>query len=113
MGTLVTWIICAGIAAASLLASRSLMHYFQLESYQFPGYFRTLRRQGVRSWIPGGGMALAAAAAGADGLIIEVHNDPAHALCDGKQSLTPEQFDRLAKAIQAILPYSAKEMSWS
>ncbi|MBQ9951964.1 MAG: 3-deoxy-7-phosphoheptulonate synthase [Clostridia bacterium] len=58
-------------------------------------------------------MALAAAAAGADGLIIEVHNDPAHALCDGKQSLTPEQFDKLAKAIQAILPYSAKEMSWS
>ena len=35
-------------------------------------------------------MALASAAAGADGLIIEVHNDPAHALCDGPQSLTPE-----------------------
>ena len=39
-------------------------------------------------------MALAAVAAGADGLIIEVHNDPVHALCDGKQSLTPEQFAR-------------------
>ncbi len=37
-------------------------------------------------------MALAAIAAGADGLIIEVHNDPAHALCDGAQSLTPEAF---------------------
>jgi len=57
-------------------------------------------------------MALAAAAAGADGLIIEVHNDPANALCDGKQSLTPAQFDKLAKAIRAILPYSAKEMNW-
>ncbi len=58
-------------------------------------------------------MALAAAAAGADGLIIEVHNDPAHALCDGKQSLTPEQFDQLSKSIQAILPHGAKEMSWA
>ena len=38
-------------------------------------------------------MALAAAACGADGLIIEVHNDPIHALCDGAQSLRPEQFD--------------------
>ena len=38
-------------------------------------------------------------AAGADGLIIEVHNDPAHALCDGPQSLKPEQFDALAKKL--------------
>lgn len=37
-------------------------------------------------------MAMAATAAGADGLMIEVHNDPAHALCDGAQSLTPEEF---------------------
>ena len=66
---------------------------------------------GVNDLVPP--MALAAAAAGADGLIIEVHNDPANALCDGKQSLTPEQFDRLAKSIQAILPYGAKEMSWA
>lgn len=40
-------------------------------------------------------MSLAALAAGADGLIIEVHNDPANALCDGPQSLTPDQFDAL------------------
>ena len=53
-------------------------------------------------------MALAAAAAGADGLIIEVHNDPQHALCDGAQSLTPEAFDDAAKAIRAILPYAQK-----
>ena len=58
-------------------------------------------------------MAMAAVAAGADGLIIEVHNDPAHALCDGKQSLTPEQFDKLSKAIRSILPFAAKEMSWA
>jgi len=58
-------------------------------------------------------MALAAVAAGADGLIIEVHNDPVHALCDGKQSLTPEQFNELTKAIRAVMPYGAKEMSWA
>ena len=53
-------------------------------------------------------MALAAAAAGADGLIIEVHNDPQHALCDGAQSLTPEAFDNLAKAVYAVLPFAQK-----
>ena len=53
-------------------------------------------------------MALAATVAGADGLIIEVHNDPPHALCDGKQSLTPEQFDDLAKKIRAVRPYAAR-----
>ena len=44
-------------------------------------------------------MALAAAAAGADGIMVEVHNDPIHALCDGAQSLTPAQFDSLAQKI--------------
>ena len=47
-------------------------------------------------------MAMAAAAAGADGLMIEVHNDPMHALCDGAQSLTPEQFDELAHKVARI-----------
>ncbi len=47
-------------------------------------------------------MALAGAASGADGLIIEVHNDPMHALCDGAQSLRPEEFDALAKKIFAV-----------
>jgi len=46
-----------------------------------------------------GPMALAAVAAGADGLMIEVHNDPIHALSDGAQSLTPEEFDSLARRI--------------
>ena len=47
-------------------------------------------------------MAAAATAAGADGLIIEVHNNPACALCDGAQSLTPAQFDQLNKRVMKI-----------
>lgn len=53
-------------------------------------------------------MAMAATVAGADGLIIEVHNDPSHALCDGPQSLTPEQFDDLARQIRAVRPYAVR-----
>jgi len=56
-------------------------------------------------------MSLAATAAGADGLIIEVHNDPAHALCDGPQSLTPEGFAEVADAVRNILPYSHGRMA--
>lgn len=47
-------------------------------------------------------MALAAVASGADGIMIEVHNDPIHALCDGAQSLTPEQFDALARKAKKV-----------
>ena len=47
-------------------------------------------------------MALAAVAAGADGVMIEVHNDPVRALCDGAQSLTPEQFSLLSRRIQSV-----------
>ncbi|NLD21197.1 MAG: 3-deoxy-7-phosphoheptulonate synthase [Bacteroidales bacterium] len=47
-------------------------------------------------------MACAACAAGTDGLIIEVHNDPVHALCDGAQSLTPDQFDEVASRVRDI-----------
>ena len=47
-------------------------------------------------------MSLAAAACGADGLIIEVHNDPKHALCDGAQSLTPEEFADVAARVKAV-----------
>ena len=45
-------------------------------------------------------LAMAAVAAGADGLIIEVHNDPSHALSDGAQSLTPDQFDHVAARVK-------------
>lgn len=61
---------------------------------------------GVARFVPS--MALAATAAGADGLIIEVHNDPAHALCDGAQSLTPSEFADTAERIRAILPYAMR-----
>lgn len=49
-------------------------------------------------------MSLASVGAGADGLIIEVHNNPKCALCDGAQSLNPEQFSDLMKKIKAMLP---------
>jgi 3-deoxy-7-phosphoheptulonate synthase len=49
-------------------------------------------------------MARAAVAAGADGLLIEVHNDPDHALSDGAQSLDPEQFERLMGELRIIAP---------
>ena len=51
-------------------------------------------------------MALAATAAGADGLMIEVHNDPANALCDGAQSLTPAAFSDLMTSVNAIRPFA-------
>ncbi|MGI6212679.1 MAG: 3-deoxy-7-phosphoheptulonate synthase [Anaerovoracaceae bacterium] len=47
-------------------------------------------------------MALGAAACGADGLMIEVHNDPEKALCDGAQSLTPDQFDELMPKVKSV-----------
>ena len=47
-------------------------------------------------------MALAGAVSGADGLMIEVHNDPMHALCDGAQSLTPEQYADLAEKVRSV-----------
>ena len=47
-------------------------------------------------------MSLAAIAAGADGLIIEVHNDPIHALCDGQQSITPPQFSALMEKARRV-----------
>ena len=47
-------------------------------------------------------MALAAVAAGADGVMVEVHNDPMHAWCDGAQSLKPEQFAELARKMRVV-----------
>ena len=47
-------------------------------------------------------MAYAATAAGADGIMVEVHNDPAHALCDGAQSITPPQFDEISRKVRQI-----------
>jgi 3-deoxy-7-phosphoheptulonate synthase len=47
-------------------------------------------------------IARAGVAAGADGVIVEVHQDPAHAISDGKQSLTPEAFARMVRQIKAV-----------
>ena len=47
-------------------------------------------------------LALAAVAAGADGIMVEVHNDPEHALCDGPQSIRPEEFGRLMEDMQKV-----------
>ncbi|WP_186565607.1 3-deoxy-7-phosphoheptulonate synthase [Lawsonibacter celer] len=55
-------------------------------------------------------LAMAAIAAGADGLIIEVHNDPPHAKCDGQQSLTPENFDRLMGKVGALVDLMGKKL---
>lgn len=54
-------------------------------------------------------LSLASVGAGADGLIIEVHNDPEHALCDGPQSLRPEQFSDVVKRVKVMLPLVGKE----
>ena len=55
---------------------------------------------GIAEFVPP--LSMAAVASGADGLMIEVHNDPPHAKCDGAQSLTPENFDKLAKKLNIL-----------
>ena len=54
-------------------------------------------------------MSMAAVAAGADALIIEVHNDPKNALCDGAQSLTPDIFDDVVGAVNDVLKAIGKQ----
>ena len=55
---------------------------------------------GIAALVPP--MSLAAAACGADGILVEVHNDPSHALCDGVQALTPPQFAALAEKLRRV-----------
>jgi 3-deoxy-7-phosphoheptulonate synthase len=54
-------------------------------------------------------LARASIAAGADGVMIEVHPDPDHALCDGPQSLTPAEFAALAASLRAMAPFLARQ----
>ena len=61
-------------------------------------------------WFMVEGLSQAALAVGADGIIVEVHNDPEHALCDGAQSLKPKKFDRMMKKLKLIAPIVDKEM---
>ena len=59
----------------------------------------------------GAPMARAAVAAGADGLLIEVHNDPDHALSDGAQSLDPAQFEQLMNELRIIAPAIGRQIA--
>ncbi|ONI43590.1 3-deoxy-7-phosphoheptulonate synthase [Candidatus Epulonipiscium fishelsonii] len=56
-------------------------------------------------------LSKAAVAVGADGLIIEVHNDPTNALCDGQQSITPEQYADLVEKLKVIASVVGKQMN--
>lgn len=56
-------------------------------------------------------LSMAGIAAGADGIMVEVHNNPPAALCDGAQSITPAQFSALAEKIQAVAPAFDREFS--
>ncbi len=64
---------------------------------------------GIRAKVPP--MALAAVAAGADGLIVEMHPDPDTALSDGPQSLYPAQLEKLLRDIEALTPVLGKELA--
>ena len=55
-------------------------------------------------------LAMAAIAVGADGLMVEVHNDPPHAKCDGQQSLTPQNFDALMHKVSAMVDLMGKTL---
>lgn len=55
-------------------------------------------------------LSLAAVGAGADGLMIEVHNDPQKALCDGAQSIKPNEFSEIVKNVNIVLPLCGKEV---
>lgn len=52
------FLLSAAISASCLAAGKNLLHYFQLESYQFPGYFRTIRRNMLKAFLPGAGMTI-------------------------------------------------------
>jgi len=81
------------------------------ERWPGPGPLRPPQGAGQRAGAHGTGrrdkvppMARAAVAAGADGLLIEVHNDPDHALSDGAQSLHPDTFTQLMAELRIIAP---------
>lgn len=79
------WIWAFCFATGCLLAARPLIHWFQLESYQFPGYFRTLRRKKGQAWLPG--IRMAAACLGADLLVLGLHSLAARQLWASREAL--------------------------
>ena len=56
-------------------------------------------------------MSLAAAAAGADGIIVEVHNEPEEAICDGPQAIATERFADYAEQLRVVAEIAGKELS--
>ena len=64
---------------------------------------------GRRDWVQP--MSLAAAAAGADGIIVEVHNEPDEAICDGPQAIATELFAEYAEQLQRVAELAGKELS--
>ncbi|HSJ17522.1 MAG TPA: 3-deoxy-7-phosphoheptulonate synthase [Solirubrobacterales bacterium] len=64
---------------------------------------------GRRDWVPS--MSLAAAAAGADGIMVEVHNEPDEAICDGPQAIATERFAEYADQVQRAAELAGKELS--
>ena len=65
-------------------------------------------RPGRRDWV--GPMSLAAAAAGADGIIVEVHNEPEEAICDGPQALPTEGFAEYAEQVRRVAEVAGKQL---
>jgi 3-deoxy-7-phosphoheptulonate synthase len=63
---------------------------------------------GRRDWVKS--MSLAAAAAGADGIIVEVHNDPEHAICDGPQALATDDFAEYADQVRQVAEVAGKQV---
>lgn len=63
---------------------------------------------GISSLIPP--LAKSAVVAGADGLMIEVHPDPEHALCDGAQSITPDRFDTVMDSVKKLCVFEGKRL---
>jgi len=64
---------------------------------------------GRRDWV--GPMSLAAAAAGADGIIVEVHNEPEEAICDGPQALPTELFADYAEQLRRVAEVAGKQVA--
>ena len=64
---------------------------------------------GRRDWV--GPMSLAAAAAGADGIIVEVHNEPDEAICDGPQAIATERFAEYADQMRRVAEVAGKQLS--
>jgi 3-deoxy-7-phosphoheptulonate synthase len=64
---------------------------------------------GRRDWVQP--MSLAAAAAGADGIIVEVHNEPDEAICDGPQAIATERFAEYADQVRGVAELAGKEIA--